>query len=193
MNIEETFDDLLKYVLKLGELQTSIKYQAWKFACCVAFHTYGQPLHYKGMAAVAPESSKAADIDLEHFLQEGVMINTHCCVCVITHVSDSSKPSPQGLAPVSLSAEIESVVQKKYFKDYLCQGAAEHVKRTFGPEYKYLDINTKIVMVETESVKVPEPVPSQIGYAYGGQYFWPKRPWVDELKVWPHILRRTFF
>ncbi|EFJ39788.1 hypothetical protein VOLCADRAFT_100563 [Volvox carteri f. nagariensis] len=135
----------------------NIKYLSWKYAYCIALHPIGEQLEFKDMTAEAPVSSKAVDIwDIVY--------------------------KKEGAEPFCLSQALGSLVKKHIFKNYLITGAQEHVLRTCGSSYRTMDLDMKIAMVKAEMEKAPKPLPGQIGYKYGAKYFWPQRPWIDELK-----------
>ncbi|GIL84515.1 hypothetical protein Vretifemale_13086, partial [Volvox reticuliferus] len=45
-----------------------------------------------------------------------------------------------------------------------------------------MDLDTKITMVNAELEKAPKPQEHLIGNNFDAKYFWPQRPWLDELK-----------
>ncbi|GIM06786.1 hypothetical protein Vretimale_11081 [Volvox reticuliferus] len=157
MSSEEVLGHLCDSLQQAKSAQLNVKYYSWKYACCVALLPKSGYLHYKGMMAMAPVSSKAI------------------------HIWDITYRK-EGAEPFCLSEALGSVLKKVYFKDYLIQGAQEHVNRTLGPSYKNMDLDTKITMVNAELEKAPKPQEHLIGNNFDAKYFWPQRPWLDELK-----------
>ncbi|EFJ49436.1 hypothetical protein VOLCADRAFT_104317 [Volvox carteri f. nagariensis] len=157
MSSGEVLGHLYDCIQEARSAQLNVKYLSWKYAHCIALHPNGEQLQYKDLTAEAPVSSKAV------------------------HIWDITYKK-EGSEPFCLSRALGSVVKKHIFKDYLIQGAKEHVLRTCGSSYNSMDLDTKIGMVKAELEKAPKPLPGQIGYKYGAKYFWPQRPWVDELK-----------